>query len=367
MRLPTWEELESVEEQLDVLEWPLDEPLFVAGPPGSGKTVLAVRRAQMTAEAGPGTLIVTYNRMLRRLLNLLDQSLEAKTMHGHVGPDYRRRAAVSKVPTLPHDSHAFIWDEMMRVLSDLGVGPNRRHLVVDEGQDLPYGFFAYASRHISRMLSVFVDDDQALRDQRTTLEDIKRAAAFPGDPIFLTQNHRNTPEVARLAEHFHTGRLPAAAVRRSRAGERPRLSEASTLEAAATAIATWRTNQGGSIGVIVDRNNVCGQLYELLRQKLPNSRADFYSYDSKNENKTNVLEDGVTVLNKESVKGQEFDAVFVLELHRFLPCRSDSEKRGMYMMCSRARDHLWLICGPGGRLTQAIDEALPGPDVLERV
>ena len=37
------------------------------------------------------------------------------------------------------------------------------------------------------------------------------------------------------------------------------------------------------------------------------------------------------------------------------------------MMCSRARDNLWLICGPGGRLTQAVDEALPGPDVLERV
>ncbi len=56
MRLPTWEELESVDEQLDVLEWPLDETIFVAGPPGSGKTVLAVRRAQMVAE-GQGDCI----------------------------------------------------------------------------------------------------------------------------------------------------------------------------------------------------------------------------------------------------------------------------------------------------------------------
>ena len=370
MRLPAWEELESVEEQLGVLEWPLDKPLFVAGPPGSGKTVLAVRRAQMIAEAGLGTLIVSYNRMLRRLINLLDQRLEAKTMHGHVGPDYRQRAG-KDVPTLPHDSHAFIWNEMMRVLNDMGVGPNRAHLVVDEGQDLDRGFFVYASRHISQVLSVFADDDQALRDQQTTLEQIKSAVRFPDDPILpilLTQNHRNTPEIARLAEHFHDGgRLPAATVQR-RAGERPRLSEMSSLEAIVERVANWRTNQGGSIGIIVSRNDECGQpLHDLLRQRLPESRVDFYRGDRRNEGRINVLEAGVTVLNKESVKGQEFDSVFVLELNRFLPCQNDSEKRGVYMMCSRARDHLWLICGPGGSLTQAVEDALPGPEILERV
>ena len=39
MRLPTWDELSSVKEQLDVLDFPLDRSLFVVGPPGSGKTV----------------------------------------------------------------------------------------------------------------------------------------------------------------------------------------------------------------------------------------------------------------------------------------------------------------------------------------
>ena len=38
------------EEQLDVYETPFDESLFVVGPPGSGKTVLAVHRAQMLVE-----------------------------------------------------------------------------------------------------------------------------------------------------------------------------------------------------------------------------------------------------------------------------------------------------------------------------
>ena len=38
-----------MDEQLDVLEHPLNESLFVAGPPGSGKTVLATTRAQAVA------------------------------------------------------------------------------------------------------------------------------------------------------------------------------------------------------------------------------------------------------------------------------------------------------------------------------
>ena len=373
MRLPTWEELESVEEQLDVLEHPLDKPLFVAGPPGSGKTVLAVRRAQMIGEVEPDVVVLTFNRMLRRLMGQLgEQSEDAqppdgaifRTMQSYIWNDYRDRAR-ARPPTLPDDPYAYAWPDMLYALKQSQVQPNRPHLVVDEGQDLPEGFFRYASSYISRTLSVFADDDQALTKQRTTLEQIKSAADLP-DPILLTQNHRNTPEVARLAEHFHTGRLPAAEVRRSLLGQTPRLVEDPSLPSIVRLVSNWQSNQGGSTGVIVDRNRTGERFCAQLRDAQPSMRVDFYSNKNANENQIHVLQDGVTVLNKESVKGQEFDTVFLLELNRFLPCGSDSERRGMYMMCSRARDDLWLVCGPDGRLTQAVNDALPGPDVLER-
>ena len=366
-----------MEEQLDVLEWPLDKPLFVAGPPGSGKTVLAVHRAQMIGEAEPAAVVLTYNRMLRRLMALLsaqNRKMQThtiqptgriSTMQSYVWSDYKSRADTDP-PRHPHDRYAYIWDDMLNVFEQRGCGPNVPHLVVDEGQDLAEGFFAYASRYVSRTLSVFADEDQALANQGTTLKQIKRAANLPNEPILLSENHRNTPEIARLAEHFHSGSLPAASVRRSRGGGVPRLLEVPSMDDAAARIAVWQTNQGGSTGVIVDQNRTGRTLHQLLGQKLPGSRVDLYSNSLRNEDQINVLEDGVTVLNKESVKGQEFDAVFILELHRFLPCGNDSQRRGMYMMCSRARDDLWLICGPDGRLTAAIDNALPGPDIVER-
>ena len=374
MQLPTWEDLESVDEQLKVLEWPLRKTLFVVGPPGSGKTVLAVHRAQMVAEVEPDTVILTYNCMLRRLMALLSeqsgttQTTKAAftgtiaTMHSYVGRDYWNRTK-SNPPTPTGAPYDYIWTEMLRKLPRNAM--NRAHLVVDEGQDLPKGFFEYASRFISQTMSVFADEDQALSD-RTTLKQIKRAASLP-DPIILTQNHRNTPQIARLAEYFHAGRLPAATVRRSSSGEMPRLAEKWSLETVVRRISNSMRTQGGSTGVIVDRNETGRRLLPLLRERLPKFRVEFYTNNDKNEDQINVLEDGVTVLNKRSVKGQEFDTVFILELDRFLPCKSYSQKRSMYMMCSRARDNLWLICGPDGHMTQSVRKALPGPQILERI
>ena len=50
VRLPTYDEIARDRGQLGALEYPLDRSLFVVGPPGSGKTILAVRRARMAAE-----------------------------------------------------------------------------------------------------------------------------------------------------------------------------------------------------------------------------------------------------------------------------------------------------------------------------
>ena len=90
-----------------------------------------------------------------------------------------------------------------------------------------------------------------------------------------------------------------------------------------------------------------------------------YSNEQRNEQSIDARKPGVTVLNKESVKGQEFDTVFLLELDRFIPCDKDADYRAMYMMCTRARDKLLLVHGPEP-LSSDAHAALPGPDILER-
>ena len=63
--------------------------------------------------------------------------------------------------------------------------------------------------------------------------------------------------------------------------------------------------------------------------------------------------------------GTDFDSVFILELESFIPFANDVERRVMYMMCTPARDSLFLVHGPGSLSPQA-EQSLPGPDILER-
>jgi superfamily I DNA/RNA helicase len=106
-------------------------------------------------------------------------------------------------------------------------------------------------------------------------------------------------------------------------------------------------------------------LYRKLVDNLPKARVDYYDSSERNEDSIDLLKPGVTVLNKRSVKGQEFNAVFVMELEAFIPCAEEVDRRVMYMLCSRARDDLFLVHGPNALTTEAA-QSLPGPDLLER-
>ncbi len=365
MRLPTWEELSSNEEQLKVLEAPLDKHLFAAGPPGSGKTSLAIWRADALSELHGDVPVVTFNRMLRRSLQLVaqehDLSGAASTMHSFVSKHYMKLTG-EDAPTLLSNDFVYLWERMIHRLKERG--PNYQAVVVDEGQDLPKGFFVYALQCVANTLTVFADEEQAIGYNNTSLEQIKSAANLP-DPIILTENHRNTPEIARLAEHFHRGRLPAATVMRQYSGEIPQLVYSPNAQLTVRLIANELSNRAASIGVIVSLNSTGANVYGLLQKQLSGSRVDFYSSNDKNEQTIDVRKPGVTVLNKESVKGQEFDSVFLLELDRFIPCSIDADYRAMYMMCTRARDRLFLVYGPE-LLTPRAEAALPSKNILVR-
>ena len=363
MRLPTYDEIRSDPGQLDVLETGLGESLFVVGPPGSGKTVLAVRRAQMLARDGTSVTLITYNRMLRRLVaQLTTGQVPAKTMHAFVWDRYRGQVN-AEPPRKDEREYDYDWRAMFDRLQDRGVAPERTHVVVDEGQDLPKWFFRYLRDFTATALTVFADEDQAVTEERSSLRDIEAAGRFDR-PVPLRTNHRNTPEIARLAEHFHAGDAPVPAVQGRPSGELPRLI-CCRAERATELIANWYRTRGGHVGVAVVHNDTGETLYSRLRDKLAGQRVQIYTNVRQNEDEIELLEPGITILNVLSIKGQEFDAVFLMEFADLLLGDTAENKRKMYMLCARARDNLFLMYD-GDRLPDALLDRLPGPDVLDR-
>jgi DNA helicase IV len=364
MRLPTLDEL--IGNQRTVYDHPLNQSLFAVGPPGSGKTTLALHRAKRLVEAGQSVVLITYNRMLRRLVELLNTSqASVKTMQSFVWNDYLGRTG-EEPPRSPFDRHAYIWTAMLqKLVGHPSAGRKIDHVIVDEGQDLPFEFYQYAVRHIAPVISVFADENQAVRSHATTPEEIRNATGLL-DPVLLHENRRNTPEIATLAEHFHRGRVPPATVCRSSIQDVPRLFCSKSSMDVAQRIATWFQNRSGAIGVVVDQNDVGVAIHAELRRLLPGRRVDMYSSNTRNEDSIDLLNAGVTVMNMKSAKGQEFDTLFIVELEAFVPCRDEAMRRVMYMLCARARDHLWLVHGPGN-LSAAAEASLPNHLLLQRI
>ena len=97
-----------------------------------------------------------------------------------------------------------------------------------------------------------------------------------------------------------------------------------------------------------------------------------YSWKSRRENKVDNLlfdtPDVITVLNMQSCKGLEFDAVFIVDLHeaQLGLYGSDRFKMQMFVAVSRARDWVSLIDSGRRAGSGFYYDCLPGPDFLER-
>ncbi len=363
MKLPALDDL--IDEQRTIYEHPPDVSLFVAGPPGSGKTTLAVHRARFVANVGQTVVVVTKNRMLAALARELGGDVfETATMNRHVWNDHRNRLGTNPPEV---QKYFYDWDAIDTNYVAAQLTPPFDHLVVDEGQNLPPGFFAWARKHGAKTITVFADEDQAIDDQRSSLQEICDAADLP-DPVRLTQNHRNTPEIAAVAKHFHQSQvIPAGVVRRGRGGEVPRLVRVTSPADLVQAVVTRFRNRGEAIGLVVRTKQEAVDLQADIATALAGTRVDQYTSDSYGgaEHDIRILEPGVTILTGESVIGLEFDAVFLLDHSRSLPCTNSADRRRMYMLCARARDALVVVDGPEN-LTPVQIAALPPPTILAR-
>lgn len=355
MQLPSFADIERDECQLDVYETPPDESLFVVGPPGSGKTVLVIARAHLVTNKP--VVIVTYNRMLQHLLETLveNANVTVYTMHKFVWDQFSNQTGKS-APNEKDAAYSYDWDAMFSILIEQRVTSEDIHLIVDEGQDLPKMFYYYIRKFVARTITVFADEYQAVGDRYTSLNEIKFAAGLE-NPIVLRYNHRNSPEIARVAHHFHTGSAPVPETIREAGGEVPVLMARTKMQTVEL-IANWYQTRGQRVGVAVVSNRTGSYLLERLRELVHSHDVWMYSRKEKNEHTVSFDRPGITILNVESIKGQEFDTVFVVQVEKLLAQLNELNKRKMYMLCSRAKDHLFLICN-GQSIPQATLNNIP--------
>lgn len=379
MRIPAYEELSKEQDDVCVLA-PLDKPIIVTGPPGTGKTVIAFYRAEIAAKAGQSPRVVMFNNVLHRFASDASAHPEVAatlaTWFKWFSAWWRATFNNEWVPQVK--SFVYDWPKIMEQIAALP--PDRRyrvpwgHVIIDEGQDFARPFYELARflyvgcqerSDLPVMLSVFADENQRLfPDSSSTIREIKEALGVPRERCYvLTRNWRNTREIAAFAAHFFSGLATGIPLLpEERHGDRPSVRRTGVVNDAMDHIARYAAvNDDIDIAVFTPTKSMQASVFNMLQHRLKDNnaiRVQQYTSDSKSPwsdpTKLSFGRGGtVTVLCKQSCKGLEFDAVFVPELQTYR-CDPGAEcqfKMDFYVMCSRARSHLCLLYSarPGER------------------
>lgn len=358
IRMPTYDELS--EEQLAILEdTDLDSNLLVVGPPGTGKTVIAMWRAKQVCGGGSGeqATLIMYNVVLASYSSQWDDqdsSVDVSTYHKWTYRFWRRNFG-SNPPSLPEDKYRRDWPQMVHTLlkSRKGVG----HLIVDEAQDLPPEFFTamgvVTAKDLDSTICVVADENQALKMQNSAIREIREPLSALGvlPESLLTRNYRNTKEIAALASCFYVGHPSGIAAPPLGSGPKPHMAAYSGLDAMVKAIGTYsRNNPGHSLLVITDRS--LKRCFNKIEQNLRGTGIKVEGYKNHKDKKKSYLHGDtklntgdpgtVTCVHWQSMKGLEADAVFVpeFEKHNMGNDGMRLEKMRMYVLFSRARQYI---------------------------
>lgn len=315
---------------LDLLE--NQQRCAVQGGAGTGKTLLAARKAELLAHEGLRTLLVCFNRPLaddltRRLKP--NTQLVVGSFHGVCG----QMAKQTGVATTDVAGEQEFFDKALpeALVTAMEADPSLRFdaIVVDEAQDFLSEWWTALELALvdenSGTLYGFFDDNQALYSS-----DVTRLKGLFGEPYPLTENLRNTRAIYAEAQRFYRGVTNQCSGPRGRPVQLRRVDDPEDLLREVFEICAALTRSEGlnedQVAVLADTSTSAKRISEALSRK--------YALHEAGVDPANVM----IVDTVRRFKGLERPVVVLAGLSAMI----DNPELA-YVALSRARSHLVAI------------------------
>ncbi|MDQ7085324.1 MAG: hypothetical protein Q9M36_10545 [Sulfurovum sp.] len=239
------------------------------------------------------------------------------------------------------------YDKVMKNLEDNGIEESSFHVIIDEGQDKPTKYYESLMCFGIENFFIVADQNQQITENNSSRQELTDLLGLETEDIIeLKENYRNSHPIGFLSNSFFTDpaspkpKLPLES--KSLLGT-PTLFEYDNDEACVRLILREFDRDNRNLIAVVVANDASRDTYvknlENMEVKLDNPRALISTYSSKNKTSPNINfgHSGIFVLNDKSIKGLEFDIVFiVIDGFNIYNNDIDSMKKRFYVMSSRA-------------------------------
>lgn len=348
-KLPGEEDLNK--DQDKVYDLQEDGQFLIVGGPGTGKSVVALLRA-LKYHKNNDYAFLTYNHVLSSATNqIIDINLTNWTIKSWF---YKLQYKLTNKFMPEIEKHRPDYEEVIRKFEELDMSPRSIHLIIDEGQDMPPGFYEALTCLGIENFFIVADQNQQITEDHSTREDLTDLLGLkPTDVIKLKENYRNSHPIALFANHFYTD--PSSPPPDLPSKSKPSLGTPVMYEyehfhdCIKIILREADKDDRNLIGVVVSNEHKREDYVKALSSvdiELDNPRPIISTYSSKQKQSVNIdfSEGGVVVLNDKSIKGLEFDIVFII-VDEFTIFNNNiiGMKKRFYVMSSRAIKKLVLL------------------------
>lgn len=343
LRIPTITDLDSSQRAV-VQHIPYNDAMFVKGPPGSGKTHIAILRLNVLLSEGySNILFLLYNHSMYGFLNNIFGKMGLKeTVEINTKDKYFYDLAIQKNYSRSnensYDDYEIIYDKRLKYIENLSSMPSYDVIVIDECQDFSLRELKLLERMSTKIIAVGDVEQSVYR---------KNSASFYSKlkTHELSTIYRYGKQVAAVAEHFSIqGNYLKSKVTNANKSDvyKVKIKGRSELISTIAKIVKSKQTTDISIGILSLTSN---QL-SALQKELQNAGIPvFYCQNNQNIRNHNFESREPILITPHSAKGMEFDCVILVGYNNLLNWGNfnDVRKELIYVSLTRTCNELYLM------------------------